>query len=138
MYYFQNMDALGQKPKRVVDQFGGFIFGDFDDATLATYNIFPYQVATYDAATEKLGDIQVVNGVASEAVIPLTQAEIDAQTLASKQRQFKQAFALLARISVSVFEKLKADGVISATDFPADIRQDYQDFKTLMNELYPQ
>ena len=102
------------------------------------YNIFPYVRATYDSAIEKLGAIQVVGGVASEEVIALSQAELDEATLTTKRRQFKQSFELLARCSIAVFEKLKADGVIAGTDFPVDIRQDYVDLKNLVDELFPQ
>jgi hypothetical protein len=62
---------------------------------------------------------------------------LDAKARDVKLKQFRSAFELLARCSIAVFTKLQADGVIAGTDFPVSIRQDYQDLKALMDELFP-
>jgi hypothetical protein len=83
----------------------------------AFWNIHEYIVLPVDTATEKRTDILVDTGgkVYAYTVIPLTQAEIEANTEAKLNSDLQQAMISSALLMTEVFTVLNTQGVVSAS-----------------------
>ena len=114
------------------------IIGD-EEAKLYGWHKMVIVDPDYDPETQiKEGPIDSWDGTTATrayTVRDLTQTELDEKQERTDVAEVSNAVVLIGKLTIQLIDKLLTNNVIQATDFTPNVRQDYQNLKSVIDRI---